>query len=51
MELSMNTTVIFWKPELLIRAQPSGLYVAVKATAPSATKPQQPTPRQYVSRR
>ena len=34
------TTVTFWKPSLLITAEPSGLFVAVKASAPSvATKP------------
>lgn len=49
----MNQTVIFWKPELLIRAEASGLYVAVKAAAPSTTtakpaeKPRQAL--QYVS--
>lgn len=33
------TTVTFWKPSLLISAEPSGLFVAVKASAPSvATK-------------
>jgi hypothetical protein len=49
----MNTTVIFWKPELLIRAQASGLYVAVKATSPSSPKPADPSAlvRQYVNRR
>ncbi len=46
----MNTTVIFWKPELLIRAEASGLYVAVKAAAPSSTPPaEKQQPRQYVS--
>ncbi len=49
----MHQTVIFWKPELLIRAEASGLYVAVKAAAPSTTKTAQPSdkqlPRQYVS--
>lgn len=51
-----SVTVTFWKPELLISAEPSGLFVAVKATAPSAStqsaeKPAVQRARQYVSRR
>jgi hypothetical protein len=34
--MNQQQTVIFWKPELVISAQPSGLYVAIKAAAPSA---------------
>ena len=35
--MNQNQTVIFWKPELLISALPTGgLCVAVKAMAPSA---------------
>ena len=34
----MNTTIIFWKPELVILALPSGLTVAVKATTPPSAK-------------
>jgi len=45
----MNQTVIFWKPELLIRAEASGLYVAVKAAAPSNPKPVEKLKSQYVS--
>lgn len=47
------TTITFWKPELLISAEATGLYVAVKAM-PSAGKPADAlpkSPRQYTSRR
>lgn len=49
-----TTTITFWKPSMLIRAEASGLSVSVKANEPAATKPQEQrptTPRQYVSRR
>jgi hypothetical protein len=40
-----STTVTFWKPSLLISAEPSGLFVAVRASAPSAaTKPAEKQP-------
>lgn len=35
----MNPTVIFWKPELLITALPTGLHVSVRAEAPRPVKP------------
>ena len=48
------TPITIWKPELLISAEATGLYVAVKAAPSAGSKPADALPRpprQYTSRR
>jgi hypothetical protein len=40
--MNQNQTVMFWKPELIIAAQPSGLYVAIRPAPSSTTAVTQP---------